>query len=89
MNNCLLFCTCCHALESWPDGHICVFALRMHCVDTDKHLESSGVLHKPPDEELCEEEMDTSEAKWHWFYLAECGVWHMFEVCTAFYQTAV
>lgn len=26
------------------------------------------------------EEMDTSESNWCWFYLAECGVWHMFEV---------
>lgn len=26
------------------------------------------------------EEMDTSEAVWCWYYLAECGVWHMFEV---------
>ncbi|KPP67272.1 poly-like [Scleropages formosus] len=26
------------------------------------------------------EEMDTSEARWCWFYLAECGVWHMFEM---------
>lgn len=26
------------------------------------------------------EEMDTSESTWCWFYLAECGVWHMFEV---------
>lgn len=28
------------------------------------------------------EEMDTSESNWCWFYLAECGVWHMFEVDT-------
>ncbi|XP_060939931.1 protein mono-ADP-ribosyltransferase PARP11 [Limanda limanda] len=26
------------------------------------------------------EEMDTWEPNWCWFYLAECGVWHMFEV---------
>ncbi|XP_048865119.1 protein mono-ADP-ribosyltransferase PARP11 [Brienomyrus brachyistius] len=26
------------------------------------------------------EDMDTSEARWNWFYLAECGVWHMFEI---------
>lgn len=26
------------------------------------------------------EDMDTSESNWCWFYLAECGVWHMFEV---------
>ncbi|CDR00028.1 unnamed protein product [Oncorhynchus mykiss] len=24
--------------------------------------------------------MDTSEAVWCWYYLAECGVWHMFEI---------
>lgn len=29
------------------------------------------------------EEMDTSESNWCWFYLAECGVWHMFEVDTS------
>ncbi|KAM4523895.1 protein mono-ADP-ribosyltransferase PARP11-like isoform 4-T4 [Fundulus diaphanus] len=33
------------------------------------------------DEESTEiEEMDTSEPNWCWFYLAECGVWHMFEI---------
>ncbi len=73
----------------WPDGHICVFALRMYSEATVKHLESSEDLQKPTDEESCEEDMDTSEAKWRWFYLAECGVWHMFEVRTAFYITAV
>lgn len=26
------------------------------------------------------EEMDTSDTQWGWFYLAECGKWHMFEV---------
>uniref|UniRef100_A0A8C2Z671 Poly [ADP-ribose] polymerase n=1 Tax=Cyclopterus lumpus TaxID=8103 RepID=A0A8C2Z671_CYCLU len=26
------------------------------------------------------EDMDTSEPNWCWFYLAECGVWHMFEI---------
>lgn len=26
------------------------------------------------------EDMDISEPNWCWFYLAECGVWHMFEV---------
>ncbi|XP_077450054.1 protein mono-ADP-ribosyltransferase PARP11-like isoform X2 [Stigmatopora argus] len=26
------------------------------------------------------EEMDTLEPNWYWFYLAECGVWHMFEM---------
>lgn len=71
---------CCHALKRLPDIHICVFALRMNCEATVKHLESSEDLQKPTDEESCEEEMDTSEAKWRWFYLAECGVWHMFEV---------
>ncbi|XP_005989325.1 protein mono-ADP-ribosyltransferase PARP11 isoform X2 [Latimeria chalumnae] len=25
------------------------------------------------------EHMDTSETQWGWFYLAECGKWHMFE----------
>lgn len=51
----------------------------MYSEATVKHLESSEDLQKPTDEESCEEEMDTSEAKWRWFYLAECGVWHMFE----------
>lgn len=36
---------------------------------------------KSSEEESTEmEEMDTSEPNWCWFYLAECGVWHMFEV---------
>lgn len=26
------------------------------------------------------EDMDTSEPDWAWFYLAECGQWHMFGV---------
>ncbi|NXH18171.1 PAR11 polymerase, partial [Bucco capensis] len=25
------------------------------------------------------EEMDTTDTQWGWFYLAECGKWHMFE----------
>ncbi|XP_075459200.1 protein mono-ADP-ribosyltransferase PARP11 [Ascaphus truei] len=25
------------------------------------------------------EAMDISETQWGWFYLAECGKWHMFE----------
>ncbi|XP_051636788.1 protein mono-ADP-ribosyltransferase PARP11 isoform X2 [Manacus candei] len=25
------------------------------------------------------EEMDTSDTQWGWFYLAECGKWHMFQ----------
>ncbi|XP_049616584.1 protein mono-ADP-ribosyltransferase PARP11 isoform X3 [Syngnathus scovelli] len=32
------------------------------------------------DESLEVEEMDTLEPNWCWFYLAECGVWHMFEI---------
>ncbi|XP_034019210.1 protein mono-ADP-ribosyltransferase PARP11 [Thalassophryne amazonica] len=33
------------------------------------------------DEETPEiEDMDTSEVNWCWFYLAECGAWHMFQV---------
>ncbi|XP_035257836.1 protein mono-ADP-ribosyltransferase PARP11-like isoform X2 [Anguilla anguilla] len=32
------------------------------------------------DESSDVEEMDTSESRWCWFYLAECGVWHIFEV---------
>uniref|UniRef100_A0A4W5JSZ2 WWE domain-containing protein n=1 Tax=Hucho hucho TaxID=62062 RepID=A0A4W5JSZ2_9TELE len=37
---------------------------------------------RAPEEESSEmvEEMDTSEAVWCWYYLAECGVWHMFEI---------
>lgn len=25
------------------------------------------------------DEMDTSDTQWGWFYLAECGKWHMFQ----------
>lgn len=32
------------------------------------------------EESVENEEMDTTEPNWCWFYLAECGVWHMFEV---------
>ena len=28
------------------------------------------------------EDMDTSEPNWAWFYLAECGRWHIFGVST-------
>lgn len=28
------------------------------------------------------EDMDTSDTQWGWFYLAECGKWHMFQVKT-------
>lgn len=55
----------------------------MHCSVNDKciqHVESSVFSPKNCDEEPSEEEMDTSEAVWNWFYLAECGVWHMFQV---------
>lgn len=27
-----------------------------------------------------EEEMDTSDTPWFWYYLADCGRWHRFEV---------
>lgn len=54
---------------------------QMHCSVTDKCVQHVQQLcPKNNDEESCEEEMDTSEPNWHWFYLAECGVWHMFEV---------
>lgn len=54
---------------------------QMHCSVTDKCVQHvQQMCPKNNDEESCEEEMDTSEPNWHWFYLAECGVWHMFEV---------
>ncbi|XP_072256471.1 protein mono-ADP-ribosyltransferase PARP11 isoform X2 [Pyxicephalus adspersus] len=31
------------------------------------------------------EEMDVSETQWGWFYLAECGKWHMFETVPSEY----
>lgn len=33
-----------------------------------------------PKTESSVEEMDTSDTQWGWFYLAECGKWHMFQV---------
>uniref|UniRef100_A0A1A8KC07 Poly [ADP-ribose] polymerase n=1 Tax=Nothobranchius kuhntae TaxID=321403 RepID=A0A1A8KC07_NOTKU len=50
-----------------------------------KHDSSTLVLAmlaiRSSEEESTElEEMDTSEPNWCWFYLAECGVWHMFEI---------
>lgn len=54
---------------------------QMHCSVNDKCVQHvQQMCPKNNDEESCEEEMDTSEPNWHWFYLAECGVWHMFEV---------
>lgn len=35
-----------------------------------------------PKTESSAEEMDTSDTQWGWFYLAECGKWHMFQVNT-------
>ncbi|NWQ78377.1 PAR11 polymerase, partial [Columbina picui] len=32
-----------------------------------------------PKMESSMEEMDTSDTQWGWFYLAECGKWHMFQ----------
>lgn len=48
-------------------------------------LPASAMLAiRSPEEESPEtEEMDTSEPNWCWFYLAECGVWHMFEVSSS------
>lgn len=45
------------------------------------------VLQRTPEEffqkmEGSVEEMDTSDTQWGWFYLAECGKWHMFQVTT-------
>uniref|UniRef100_A0A8C0PXI1 Poly [ADP-ribose] polymerase n=5 Tax=Canis lupus familiaris TaxID=9615 RepID=A0A8C0PXI1_CANLF len=34
-------------------------------------------LPKRTDREM--DEMDTSDTQWGWFYLAECGKWHMFQ----------
>ncbi|KAM3925500.1 protein mono-ADP-ribosyltransferase PARP11 isoform 1-T2 [Leptodactylus fuscus] len=31
------------------------------------------------------EDMDVSETQWGWFYLAECGKWHMFETTSTSY----
>ncbi|XP_040295224.1 protein mono-ADP-ribosyltransferase PARP11 isoform X1 [Bufo bufo] len=31
------------------------------------------------------EDMDVSETQWGWFYLAECGKWHMFETTSTAY----
>jgi poly [ADP-ribose] polymerase 7/11/12/13 len=35
-------------------------------------------LFKTMDSEM--DDMDTSDTQWGWFYLAECGKWHMFQV---------
>ncbi|MBZ3889752.1 Poly [ADP-ribose] polymerase 11 [Sciurus carolinensis] len=34
-------------------------------------------LSKTTDSEM--DDMDTSDTQWGWFYLAECGKWHMFQ----------
>ncbi|MBN3317404.1 PAR11 polymerase, partial [Atractosteus spatula] len=38
------------------------------------------VTRGPEDDVPDLEDMDTSDSQWCWFYLADCGVWHMFEV---------
>ncbi|XP_053364371.1 protein mono-ADP-ribosyltransferase PARP11-like isoform X3 [Clarias gariepinus] len=59
----------------------CLKPSQMHCSVNDKCVQHvQQMCSKNNDEESCEEEMDTSEPNWHWFYLAECGVWHMFEI---------
>ena len=35
-------------------------------------------LNKTTDSEM--DEMDTSDTQWGWFYLAECGKWHMYQL---------
>ncbi|XP_042191767.1 protein mono-ADP-ribosyltransferase PARP11 isoform X2 [Callorhinchus milii] len=37
--------------------------------------ESASVM-----EESKVEDMDTSDTQWNWFYLGECGKWHIFEI---------
>jgi len=32
------------------------------------------------------EYMDTSETQWHWYYKANCGVWHRVEVISYLYS---
>ncbi|XP_043943118.1 protein mono-ADP-ribosyltransferase PARP11 [Protopterus annectens] len=49
---------------------------------TDRNvLQDMQVLENKPEMEECTPEpMDTSEVQYNWFYLAECGQWHMFEM---------
>ncbi|KAM6961742.1 protein mono-ADP-ribosyltransferase PARP11-like isoform 2-T2 [Tautogolabrus adspersus] len=51
-------------------------------LDKDRLKSDSAMLAlRSSEEESPEmEDMDTSEPNWCWFYLAECGVWHMFEI---------
>lgn len=80
----MLFC-CLYV--AWAPGFwsSCLKPSQMHCSVNDKCVQHvQQMCSKNNDEESCEEEMDTSEPNWHWFYLAECGVWHMFEVSVIF-----
>lgn len=46
-----------------------------------KVLPEMQVMESMPEMEECPiEPMDTSEMQYNWFYLAECGQWHMFEM---------
>ncbi|XP_054998374.1 protein mono-ADP-ribosyltransferase PARP11 isoform X3 [Sorex araneus] len=52
-----------------------------HCSLSDTSQEmfhrAEEFLPKRTDNDM--DEMDTSDTQWGWFYLAECGKWHMFQ----------
>uniref|UniRef100_A0A4W2GKI1 Poly [ADP-ribose] polymerase n=1 Tax=Bos indicus x Bos taurus TaxID=30522 RepID=A0A4W2GKI1_BOBOX len=53
------------------------FATAMWEANPEMFHKAEEFLSKTTDSEV--DEMDTSDTQWGWFYLAECGKWHMFQ----------
>lgn len=64
----------------------CILELQLKyvCASYVSQIWAMLALRSPEEEPSEIEEMDTSDPNWCWFYLAECGVWHMFEVRSLF-----
>lgn len=54
------------------------FFLCLFLVFQEMFHKAEEFLPKTTDSDM--DEMDTSDTQWGWFYLAECGKWHMFQV---------
>lgn len=53
------------------------FATAMWEANPEMFHKAEEFLPKTADSEV--DEMDTSDTQWGWFYLAECGKWHVFQ----------
>ncbi|XP_061085443.1 protein mono-ADP-ribosyltransferase PARP11-like isoform X1 [Conger conger] len=62
-------------------GRLTIAQTEIDISRTVSHQWDKTMFTRAAEEESSDvEEMDTSECRWCWFYLAECGVWHIFEV---------